>query len=61
MSLGDGLLREAWLVRDGYIDLPTRPGLGFEVDEQEAEQNREYAEELGGEFYDLVDGSIADW
>jgi galactonate dehydratase len=60
-SLGDGLLREAWLVRDGYIDLPTRPGLGFEVDEHEAEQNREYEEELGGEFYDLVDGSIADW
>jgi len=60
-SLGDGLLREAWLVRDGYIDLPTRPGLGFEVAEHEAEQNREYEEELGGEFYDLVDGSIADW
>ena len=38
-----------------------RPGLGFEIDEHEAEQNREYEEELGGEFYDLVDGSIADW
>ena len=60
-SLGDGLLREAWLVREGYIDVPTQPGLGFEVDEHEAEQNREYKEELGGEFYDLVDGSIADW
>ena len=60
-SLGDGLLREGWLVRDGSIDLPTRPGLGFEIDEHEAEQNRAYAEELGGEFYDPTDGSVADW
>lgn len=60
-SLGDGLLREEWLVRDGYIDLPTRPGLGFEIDASEAEQSRAYAEELGGEFYDPTDGSVADW
>jgi len=50
-SLGDGLLREPWQVRDGHIDLPTRPGLGFEIDDREAEQNRTYQEELGGEFY----------
>jgi galactonate dehydratase len=60
-SLGDRLLREAWQVRDGYIELPTRPGLGFEIDEREAEQNRAYTEELGGEFYDPADGSVADW
>ena len=60
-SLGDGLLREPWLVRDGYIDLPTRPGLGFEIDEREAQQNREYEEELGGEFYHPADSSVADW
>ena len=60
-SLGDGLLREPWLVRDGHIDLPMRPGLGFEIDEHEAEQNRTYQEELGGEFYHPNDGSVADW
>jgi galactonate dehydratase len=60
-SLGDGLLQEPWLVRDGHIALPTRPGLGFEIDEREAEQNRAYQEELGGEFYDPSDGSVADW
>lgn len=60
-SLGDGLLHEAWQVRDGYIELPTRPGLGIEIDEREAEQNRAYTEELGGEFYDPADGSVADW
>ena len=60
-SLGDGLLYEPWLVRDGHIDLPTRPGLGFELDEREAQQNRTYHEELGGEFYYPADGSVADW
>jgi galactonate dehydratase len=60
-SLGDGLLREPWLVQDGHIELPTRPGLGFEIDEREAEQNRAYQEELGGEFYYPSDGSVADW
>jgi galactonate dehydratase len=60
-SLGDGLLREPWLVRDGHIELPTQPGLGFEIDEREAEQNRVYQEELGGEFYYSSDGSVADW
>ncbi|HET9222740.1 MAG TPA: galactonate dehydratase, partial [Roseiflexaceae bacterium] len=60
-SLGDGLLREPWLVRDGHIELPTRPGLGFEIDEQEAERSRVYQEELGGEFYYPSDGSVADW
>jgi galactonate dehydratase len=60
-SLGDGLLQESWKVKDGHIELPTRPGLGFEIIEREAENNRAYTEELGGEFYDPTDGSVADW
>ena len=61
-GLGDGLLREAWTVQDGHIELPARPGLGFEVDEKEAAQDSGlYEEELGGEFYHESDGSVADW
>ena len=61
-GLGAGLLREDWQVRDGHIDLPTAPGLGFEIDEKEAQQNCDrYEEELGGEFYYESDGSVADW
>ena len=61
-ALGDGLLKTEWAVKDGHIELPTRPGLGFEIDEKEAMQNREgYNEELGGEFYYESDGSVADW
>jgi L-alanine-DL-glutamate epimerase-like enolase superfamily enzyme len=33
------LLQEDWQVIDGYIELPTKPGLGFEIDAAEAEQN----------------------
>jgi galactonate dehydratase len=61
-GLGAGLLREEWQVKDGHIELPTRPGLGFEIDEKEATQNCGiYEEELGGEYYHPSDGSVADW
>jgi len=60
-SLGNGLLKQDWQVKDGHIELPTLPGLGFEIDEQEAQQNRDYTEELGGEHYYETDGSVADW
>ena len=60
-SLGDGLLQEDWQVKDGYIDLPTKPGLGFDIDEDAAERTIDYTEELGGEFFYPSDGSVADW
>jgi galactonate dehydratase len=61
-SLGDGLLQQSFVVKDGYIELPTRPGLGFEIDAREAEQQHHtYDEELGGEFRYPHDRSIADW
>lgn len=59
--LGDGLLREEWQVKDGFIDLPQRPGLGFEIDEAEVRRQVAYQEELGGEFYYDSDGAVADW
>ncbi len=60
-SLGDGLLQEDWQVVNGFIELPTRPGLGFEINEEAAQQNTAYKEELGGEYYHPSDGSVADW
>lgn len=62
VGLGEGLLKEPWVVKDGHIDLPTKPGLGFELIPEEAEQNIDtYEEELGGEHYYENDGSVADW
>jgi len=61
-GLGAGLFKEDWVVKDGHIELPTKPGLGFEIDEKEAQQDRGiYEEELGGEYYYESDGSVADW
>lgn len=62
VGLGAGLFKDEWQVIDGHIDLPTKPGLGFEIDEKEAEKILDtYTEELGGEFYYESDGSVADW
>ena len=61
VGLGEGLLVEPWQVVDGHIELPTKPGLGFELIESEVEKTMEYTEELGGELYYENDGSVADW
>ena len=62
VGLGAGLFKDEWQVIDGHIELPTKPGLGFEIDEKEAEQILDTStEELGGEYYYDTDGSVADW
>ena len=60
-GLGEGLLVEPWQVVDGHVELPTKPGLGFDLIESEVEKTVEYSEELGGELYYENDGSVADW
>jgi galactonate dehydratase len=60
-GLGHGFIKEPWVVKDGHIDLPTKPGLGIEIDEQAVAKSVEPREELGGEFYYENDGSVADW
>ena len=61
-GLGAGLFVDDWVVRDGHIDLPTKPGLGFDIDEKAAQITLdEYSEELGGEYFYETDGSVADW
>ena len=61
VGLGEGLLTAPWQVIDGHIELPTKPGLGFDLIESEVEKAIEYTEELGGELYYESDGSVADW
>lgn len=60
VTLGEGYIKEPFTVVDGYIPLPTKPGLGIELDE----------EALADKLYDgswetprlwHKDGSIADW
>ncbi len=60
VSLGEGYLKEPFKLVDGYIPLPTGPGLGIELDDAAIE----------GQLYDggwetphlrHEDGSVADW
>lgn len=60
-GLGNGLLETDLKVVNGHIELPTAPGLGFTINEAEAQQNISYQEELGGEYYHPADNSIVDW
>ncbi len=60
VSLGAGYLRTPFTVRAGYIDLPTGPGLGVELDDSAM------ADKIGHDWrnpetYDEDDGSVVDW
>jgi galactonate dehydratase len=60
VSLGDGYLKKPFVVRDGYLDLPTGPGLGIELDE-EALAGKIGHDWKNQEEYDADDGSVVDW
>jgi galactonate dehydratase len=60
VTLGEGYLKEAFEVEDGHIPLPTKPGLGIELDEEAL------ADKLGHDWknpetYLNSDGSVVDW
>lgn len=60
VSLGRGYLKQPFQVRDGYIDTPTGPGLGIELDE-EALADKIGHDWRNPETYDAEDGSVVDW
>lgn len=60
VSLGEGYLKNPLKVSDGYLELPTAPGLGVELDENAM------ADKIGHDWknpetYDKFDGSVTDW
>jgi galactonate dehydratase len=60
VSLGEGYIKQPFTVRDGYLDLPTGPGLGIELDDDAL------ADKIGHDWknqesYDADDGSVVDW
>jgi len=60
VSLGEGYLKDPFVAKDGYIDLPTGPGLGIELDEEAL------ADKIGHDWrdpesYHPDDGAVVDW
>jgi galactonate dehydratase len=60
VTLGEGYLKNPFTLRKGYIDVPTGPGLGIEVDDNAL------ADKIGHDWknreaYDADDGSVDDW
>jgi galactonate dehydratase len=60
VSLGEGYIKRPFTVSNGYLALPTGPGLGIELDENAM------ADKIGHDWknqesYDADDGSVVDW
>lgn len=60
VSLGEGYLKKPFTVHDGYLDLPTGPGLGIELDPN-AMVDKIGHDWRNPESYDKDDGSVVDW
>ena len=59
-DLGIGYLKQPFVLKDGYIDVPTAPGLGIELDEA-ALQEKIYDGKWTTPRQYYEDGSNADW
>lgn len=60
VSLGEGYLAEPLRLQNGFVELPTAPGLGIELDEESL------ADKIGHDWrnrasYDPDDGTAIDW
>jgi galactonate dehydratase len=60
VTLGEGYLKKPFVLRDGYLDLPTGPGLGIELDEHALADKIDH-DWKNRELYDQDDGSVVDW
>jgi galactonate dehydratase len=60
VSLGEGYIKKPFTVREGYLDLPTGPGLGIELDENLMADKLNH-DWKSPESYDSDDGSVTDW
>lgn len=60
VTLGEGYLKKPFTLRNGYLDLPTGPGLGIELDENVLADKINH-DWKNREEYDADDGSVVDW
>ncbi|MEW6238690.1 MAG: galactonate dehydratase [Candidatus Omnitrophota bacterium] len=60
LSLGEGYLKQPFIVENGYIRVPEKPGLSIELDD-EAIQEKIFAGDWETPRFTLEDGSFAEW
>ena len=60
LTLGEGYLKEPFIVEKGYIQVPERPGLGIELDEV-ALKDKIFEGNWETPSFTLEDGSFAEW
>ena len=58
--LGEGYLKKPFVFKDGFVELPTEPGLGIELDDDAIEDKIDH-DWQGNESYLAEDGSVSDW
>lgn len=58
---GEGLFKTPLVFKDGFIELPTAPGLGVDMDDDALEAIRDETFRLRGMFWHEDDGSLADF
>ena len=60
-SLGVGYLKQPFVVKDGFIELPQGPGLGIELDEEALADKITQDDWRNPQTYAPDDGSVVDW
>lgn len=60
VSLGEGYIKNPFVIKNGHVDVPTGPGLGIEVDE-DAVREKLYDGAWDTPRLYHEDGSVADW
>jgi galactonate dehydratase len=60
VTLGHGYLKQPFEVENGYVKIPTGPGLGIELDDAQVAAKLDH-DWRNRETYDLNDGSVLDW
>jgi galactonate dehydratase len=59
-TLGEGYLKKPFVFKDGFIELPTEPGLGIELDEDAMEDKIDH-DWKNPQTYHPDDNSVVDW
>jgi galactonate dehydratase len=61
VSMGEGYIKEPFVIKNGYIELPTKPGLGIELDEEALQDKIDDGSWDTPRWFHKDDGSFGEW